>query len=507
MKGIKGRFLALAVGAALLLSAATATMAAQVSADSLKSDIASFLDERAGEFASVADAIWSYAELGFQEFKSSEALIKLFEKYGFSIEKNVSGIPTAFIATWGSGSPVIGFTGEYDALPGLSQKTVPQKEPVVAGAPGHGCGHNILGTTGAAGAIALKAAMEKSGAAGTVKFFGCPAEESGSAKIYMVRDGIFDGVDVVLDNHPGNKYDVAYGIHNSAIIGVKVRFFGKTAHAGSAPWDGVSALDAAQIMGTAIEYAREHLNVGYRIHYVILQGGDWPNIVPDKVEVAAFIRNNDEMLMKTYEKFENCVKAGAIASGCTYEIETMMGMHQKHINEALAKTMYDNAKLFGLPKWSDEEQVYAKEIQKNMGISQDGMPNDIELVPQPPVFTGGGSTDIAEISMVCPLATLGAPGWPKGVPGHSWGVVASVGTSIGHKALVTGAKVLAATGADILTDPAKLEKIKAEFGEESKKYPYKSYIPDDMKPPLDLFKDEMPKWRPLMEPYYKEPKI
>ncbi|MBC7078533.1 MAG: amidohydrolase, partial [Synergistales bacterium] len=267
MKGIKGRFLALAVGAALFLSAATATMAAQVSADSLKSDIASFLDERAGEFASVADAIWSYAELGFQEFKSSEALIKLFEKYGFSIEKNVSGIPTAFIATWGSGSPVIGFTGEYDALPGLSQKTVPQKEPVVAGAPGHGCGHNILGTTGAAGAIALKAAMEKSGAAGTVKFFGCPAEESGSAKIYMVRDGIFDGVDVVLDNHPGNKYDVAYGIHNSAIIGVKVRFFGKTAHAGSAPWDGVSALDAAQIMGTAIEYAREHLNVGHRIHY------------------------------------------------------------------------------------------------------------------------------------------------------------------------------------------------------------------------------------------------
>lgn len=470
----------------------------------IKQDAAYFLDKHAGEFASISDAIWSYAELGFQEFKSSEVLTKILKKYGFDVKLGVTGMPTAIVASWGSGHPAIGFLGEYDALQGLSQKPLSHKEPVLEGAPGHGCGHNILGATGMAGAIALKNVMEKHGLKGTVKFFGCPAEEAGSGKIFMVAEGLFDGIDTVLDNHPGSSLSTSYGTRSSALISAKVTFSGKTSHAGGAPWLGVSALDAANIMGTALEYLREHIHFSNRIHYVILEGGGWANVVPDKVVIQAMVRGSDDRLLDTYQKFLNCAKAGAIATGCTYEVEILEASHQRHSSEVLARLLYENMKTVGLPEWTVKEQQFAKEIQKNMGVDPIGMPDEMKLAPPPEVFTGGGSSDTGDVSLVAPFVSLTTPCHVKGTGGHSWGIVATGCTSIAHKGLIAGAKMLAFTGIDVLTKPEELEKIRTEFGEMILKYPYVRYVPEDFKPVLEMFKEEMAKWRPLMEPYYIE---
>lgn len=472
----------------------------------IKKDIAAFIGKHAKEFTSVADAIWSYAELGFQEVKSSKAMKQLLEKNGFKIETGVAGMPTAIVATWGTGSPVIGFSGEYDALPGLSQKPVSHKEPVVEGAPGHGCGHNLLGVTGASSAIALKYVMEKYNLPGTIKYFGSPAEESGSSKIFMARSGIYDGTDVVLDNHPGNKFQVKSGVSTSALMLLRITYTGNSAHAASAPWDGTSALDAANIMGVSVEFIREHLYFTNRIHYTIQEGGAWPNIVPDKAVIMAYIRDTDDRLPQTFEKFKNCVKAGAIATGCSYDLQVIKAYHQKHSNDTLAKMIYENMKKIGAPDWSRAEQKYAKEIQKGMGKEQTGLPVEPKFTPPPAVFTGGGSTDVGEISLVAPVATLKTPCWPIKVPAHSWGTVAVGSTSIGHKGMLTGAEILASTAVDLIAQPEQLEKVKAEFKELSEKIPYKSYVPDDVGPALDLFDNEMAKWRPLMEPHYIVPK-
>ncbi|MBA7537650.1 p-aminobenzoyl-glutamate hydrolase subunit B [subsurface metagenome] len=475
-----------------------------IDVDEAKQGIATFLDTNAGDFTSTSDAIWSYAELGFQEFKSSEAIKNLLEKYGFDVELGVAGMPTAIVASWGSGSPVVGFIGEYDALPGLSQKAVSHKEPVLEGAPGHGCGHNIYGATGAAGAIALKNAMEEYGLKGTVKFFGSPAEEAGSGKVYMVREGLFDGVDAVLTSHPGSSFRTSYGVSGSALLGIIVTYHGKSVHAGSAPWEGISALDAANIMGISMEFLREHLKWSYRMHYIIQEGGTWPNIVPDKAKVILYVRDNDERIMDTYKKFLRCVEAGAIATGCTYDLEFFEGTHQKIPNEALAKLIFKNMKLVGLPEWTAEEQAYAKEVQKNAGIEEAGLPDTISIRVAPDVCTGGGSSDEGDVSIAVPLAGLSTPCKPKGVPGHSWGVVATGCTSIAHKGLIAGAKAIACTGLDILTDPKVLKEIKDEFDEMHLKIPPYECLTPELDPTLELATAEMARWRSLMEPYYTE---
>ena len=472
--------------------------------DEIKREAMQFLDGHAREFAALSDAIWSYAELGFQEYRSSNLLAYALKRQGFKVELGVAGIPTAITASWGSGKPVIGITGEYDALPSLSQMSVSHKEPVVEGAPGHGCGHNVLGTTGVASAIALKHVMELYDLKGTVRFFGCPAEESGSAKIFMVRKGMLDDVDVVLDNHPSNGFSVDYGVNSNALFCVRVTYYGKAAHAAGAPWMGVSALDAVELMTEGINLLREHLRVTHRIHYVILEGGAWPNIVPDKSVVMCYVRDTDERIKDTYQKVLNCVEAGAIGTGCEYEVELIKAYHQKHSNEVLARVIHENMKLVGLPKWTKEEQDFAKRIQKNMELEPKGLPKEIRLMEPQEIFTGGGSTDVGEISLVAPVATVRTPCWALGVPGHSWGIVATGATDIAHKGLLAGAKTITCTSIDLLTKPEELRKIKDEFEEMSDGYPYECYMPKDAKPALDLFEEEMKRWRPLMEEYYKE---
>jgi aminobenzoyl-glutamate utilization protein B len=390
-----------------------------------------YLEQNAERFYTMADSIWAYAELGCQEYWSSALLADALEKEGFSVERGVAGMPTAFVASCGEGSPVIGFLAEFDALPGLSQKAgVSRREPVIDGSPGHGCGHNTMGTAAVAAAIATKRAMEESNIEGTIKVFGAPAEESLSGKIYMVRDGLFDGVDAVLDNHAGSSMGTEHGTGGTAVIGFNVTFYGKTAHAAAAPWQGRSALDAVELMDVAVNFLREHMEPDARIHYVITEGGEAPNIVPEKASVYYFVRAQDENVQALYDRVLKCAEGAAIATECTYETEIVTVMHQKFSNRALADVIQNNIELVGMPQWSDEEMEFARRIQREMGANETGLKNEPEEIKE--ASPTGWSTDVGDVSLVVPTATLTFPVCAPGSPLHHWSVVAATPTE--HRA-------------------------------------------------------------------------
>ena len=349
------------------------------------------------KFGTISDDIWGYAELGMQEFKSSALLIKTLEEEGFSVETGVAGMPTCFVASWGSGKPVIGILGEFDALPMISQKALTFTQlPLVDGAPGHGCGHNMMGTSGAAAAIAVKKSMEKNNLSGTIKFFGSPAEETVISRPYMVRAGVFKEVDAVIDNHASGEMTTSYGVNGNAVMSVVFSFKGKTAHAAGAPWSGRSALDGVELMNVASNYLREHLFYTYRLHYVVTEGGEAPNVVPDKASVWYYIRNTDDRLEEMYNRVLDCAKGAALASGTTLDtVVVLTAVHQRHSNKLMAETIQRNIELIGLPKWSEEEQTFAKNLQKELGAKETGYPVKIKPLEAPNVVqVGGGSSDV-----------------------------------------------------------------------------------------------------------------
>jgi aminobenzoyl-glutamate utilization protein B len=453
------------------------------------------------KFGAISDAIWGYAELGMQEFKSSAILIETLEKEGFKIETGVAGMPTCFVATWGSGKPVIGILGEFDALPMISQKALtPSQIPVVDGAPGHGCGHNMMGTAGIAAAIAVKKSMELNKLPGTIKFFGSPAEETVISRPYMVREGVFKDVDAVIDNHASSDLSTSYGVNGNAVMSVVFSFKGKTAHAAGSPWSGRSALDGVELMNVASNYLREHLFYTYRLHYVVTEGGEAPNVVPDKASVWYYIRNTDERLDEMYKRVLDCAKGAAIASGTTLDtVVVLTAVHQRHSNKGMAETIQRNIELVGLPKWTEKEQNFAKSLQKELGAKEDGFPVKIKTLEQPSgIQVGGGSSDVGEVTLIAPTATLNFPGGVPGEIGHHWSTVTSGYGSAAWKGLNTGAKVMAASALDLLTNPKLLADIKKEFEEYSKDHPYKSFLPDGAKPPLNLNKQLMDKYRDAM---------
>jgi aminobenzoyl-glutamate utilization protein B len=453
------------------------------------------------KYGVISDAIWNYAELGMQEFKSSALLIKTLEDEGFIIKKDVAGMPTCFVASWGSGKPVIGILGEFDALPGLSQKAnSPVKIPVVPGAPGHGCGHNMMGTAGVAAAIAVKKSMEKYGLQGTVKFFGSPAEETLISRPYMVRDGVFRDIDAVIDNHASSGLSTSYGVSGNAVISVVFSFKGKTAHAASAPWAGISALDGVELMNVAVNYLREHLFYTARMHYVIKEGGEAPNVVPDKASVWYYVRNTDERLLETYKRVLDCAKGAAISSGAELDTVTVLtAIHQRHSNKNLAQIIQQNIELVGMPEWTDQEQLFAKSLQKELGEKETGYPSKIQPLKDPSSGElDGSSTDVGEVSMIAPTATVLFPGEVPGSIAHHWSVVTCNFGPTAWKGLNTGAKVIAATAIDLFTNPKLLDGIKKEFEEQSKEHPYKSFLPEGAMPPLELNKVLMDKYRDAM---------
>jgi len=453
------------------------------------------------KYGIISDAIWNYAELGMQEFKSSAILIKTLEEEGFKVEKGVAGMPTCFVASWGNGKPVIGILGEFDALPGLSQKALsPLQIPVVDGAPGHGCGHNMMGAAGIAAAIAVKKSMEQNNLQGTIKFFGSPAEETVISRPYMVREGVFKDVDAVIDNHASSDLSTSYGVNGNAVMSVVFSFKGKTAHAASAPWAGKSALDGVEIMNIASNYLREHLFYTYRLHYVITEGGEAPNVVPDRASVWYYIRNTDDRLEEMYKRVLDCAKGAALASGTTLDTVTVLtAVHQRHSNKGMAETIQRNIELVGMPDWTEQEQIFAKSLQKELGEKETGYPIKIKPLHQPSdVQVGGGSSDVGEVTLIAPTATLNFPGGVPGEIGHHWSSVASNYGTAAWKGLNKGAKVMAATALDLLTKPKLLDDIKSEFAMYSKDHPYKSFLPEGAKPPLNLNKELMDKYRDAM---------
>jgi aminobenzoyl-glutamate utilization protein B len=450
------------------------------------------------KFGHIADSIWSFAELGMQEFRSSSILIRALEREGFSVEKNVAGIPTCFVATWGSGKPVIGILGEFDALPMISQKPLtPYQSPLIKGGPGHGCGHNTMGTAGIAAAIAVKRSMEQNNIRGTIKFFGSPAEETVISRPYMVRAGVFRDIDAVIDNHAATNFGTGYGVNGNAVISAIFTFKGKTAHSAGAPWSGRSALDGVELMDVATNFLREHLFYTYRMHYVITEGGEAPNVVPDKASVWYYIRNTDERIEDMYKRVVDCAKGAAIATGTTLDTITILtGVHQRHGNKGMAETIQRNIELVGLPEWTDNENAFAKALQKELKEKETGYPTEIKGLQKPATQqVGGGSSDVGEVTLIAPCATLNFPGGVPGMIAHHWSTVTSFYGSAAWKGLNAGAKVMAGTALDLMTKPKLLEEIKNEFIEYSKTHPYKSFLPEGAQPPLNLNRELMEKFR------------
>jgi len=463
-----------------------------------------WIEENKDRIIEISDKIWEYAEIGLKEFKSSKLLASELEKHGFKVEMGVAGMPTAFVASWGEGKPVIGIMGEYDALPGLSQKVVPWKEPLKPGAPGHGCGHNIHGTSGMAAAIAAKKAMETLGIKGTIKFFGCPAEENFSGKVFMVRDGVFNGIDAVVSHHPGTMNAVTLK-STLANYSVKFHFYGKASHAAGSPEEGRSALDAVELMNIAVNYLREHIIQDARIHYVIEKGGTQPNIVPDYARSWYLIRAPErDQLDEIYQRILKIAQGAALMTETTHKVEFIKGVSNKIPNRVISELIVKNMREIGTPKYDEKDLEFARKIAETIskeakirGLRKSGRPDWEQLVDKliddtiPDPWGEGevsyGSTDVADVSWIAPTVEFSTAAWVLGTPGHSWQAVAQSGSSLGHKSLIFAAKVMAATVIDLLTKPEILNAAKEEHKKRLRGRKYKSPLPPDLKPPLDIW--------------------
>lgn len=450
-----------------------------------KQEAISWTDAHAREFENAAKAIHDWAEISLTEYRSSKLLADMLEKNGFTMERGVADMPTAFVATFGSGKPVIGILAEYDALPGLSQKSaLAVKEPMVPGAPGHGCGHSLLGSAGVEAAIAMKMVMEKHKITGTVKLFGCPAEETLLGKIYMAKAGVFNGLDVCLNWHPSSENKVDMG-SNRAMNSFEVSFYGKTAHASGDPWDGRSALDAVELMDTGVNFLREHVKETVRIHYVIPDGGKAPNIVPDYARVWYFVRDaNRKGVEEVYARVMDCAKGAALMTDTTMEVKMISGAYNYLSNRAVSEVVQKNLETIGAPQYTPEELAYARAMQKTLGAEEKGMNTKIAPLEDTKEVSGG-STDVSDVSWLVPTnGEMGIACIPEGSPGHSWAVASSSGASVGFKGMQVAAKVLATSGIDLLLTPAAVEKAQKEFAEKTKDFTYKNAIPDGQKPPV-----------------------
>jgi aminobenzoyl-glutamate utilization protein B len=364
----------------------------------------------------------------------------------------------------------------------------------------------MMGTAAIAAAIAVKRSMQENNITGTIKFFGSPAEETVISRPYMVRAGLFRDVDAVIDNHASSDLATGYGVNGNALISAVFTFKGVTAHSAGAPWDAKSALDGVELMNIATNYLREHLFYTYRMHYVVTEGGEAPNVVPDRASVWYYVRNTDERLEAMYQRVLDCANGAALASGTKIDtIRILTGIHQRHSNKGVAEAIQRNIELIGMPEWTEQENEYAKALQKELGKDQTGFPLKFKtLKPPSDVQVGGGSSDVGDVTLVAPTATLNFPGEVPGAVGHHWSMVSCNFGSAAWKGLNTGAKVMAATALDLMTKPQVLSEIRKEFEEYSKKHPYKSFLPEGAKPPLDLNRELMEKYRDEMAKFGRE---
>lgn len=441
----------------------------------IKSDIQQSIDSKKESLVKISDAIWEAAETSLEEYTSSKLLMDYARENGFEVTENVAEIPTAFMAKYGSGKPVIGILGEFDANAGISQKRIPRKEARIEGGAGHGCGHNLFGTASLGAAVAIKEQIEKGTLQGTVIFYGTPAEETIFAKVWMVRAGVFDQLDVCMDWHPGDT--VVSGTETSkALVDFRVMFDGETSHASADPWNGRSAVDALELYTTGLNYYREHILPTSRIHYQIEKAGNVVNVVPDKAQIWTRLRENSvEKVDVMYERALDIAKAAALMTGTTYETKLISGIYEILVNRTGAEIMQKNLEALGDIRYTAEEVDYANAILKEAGKPQIGIDGAVKPL-QETLPAQGGSTDVGDVSQVVPTVRMSATVAAKDGPWHSWAVVACTGMSIGHKGMVYAAKALSMTMADLYKNPKLLEAVKEDYRKNKKPGKYKPRI-------------------------------
>lgn len=425
----------------------------------------------------ISDQIWALAETAFEETQSAKILADYAEKQGFKVDRGVAGMPTAFVATYGSGSPVISVLGEFDALPGLSQKTEPTKNPLNEGQPGHGCGHNMFGAASLGAAIAIKEQIEAGTIKGTVKFMGTPSEEKFFGKIWMVREGIWDDVDVNVSWHPSAqiKADVQSSL---ALVDFKIEFFGQAAHASADPWNGRSASDALELYTTGVNYYREHVKPTVRMHYHIQDGGQVVNVVPDYARLWMRVRDTKrEGMMPVYERVQEMAEGAAIMANVDYKVSLISGIYEVLVNRTGGAAMQKNLELLGPIKYTSEEVAFGKKIQEVTGKPQVGMDSAIKPLEATKEHPGGGSTDVGDVSWNVANINLGVTTAPKDTPWHSWAVVACGGMSIGHKGMTYASKAMGMTMLDLFENPQLVKEVKAEYKERKGDAVYEAIVP------------------------------
>jgi aminobenzoyl-glutamate utilization protein B len=453
--------------------------------DALKEQAKADIQTKYTEYKDIALQIWNYAEVGYKEVKSSALLQKTLSDNGFTVQAGVAEIPTAFVATYGSGSPVIGILAEFDALPGLAQEAVPEKKSIEGKAAGHGCGHHLFGTASVAAGIELKKLIEAKKISGTIKVYGCPAEEGGSGKVYMVRAGLFDGVDAVIHWHPGNDNGVTM---TSALANksAKFRFYGLSAHAAASPEKGRSALDAVEAMDNMVNMMREHVPQETRIHYVITNGGKAPNVVPDFAEVYYYVRHpKREDVVSIFDRVEKAAEGAALGTGTKMDFEIIGGTHDLLLNKTLAEVMQKDLESVGGVTYTPEEMEFAKKLQTSFVSKAPPIENAGIIKPlKAEEDAGGGSTDVGDVSYTVPTVGLRTATWVSGTPAHSWQAVACGGTEIGTKGMIVAAKTMALTAIDLFTTPDIIAKAKEEFKKDIGDYKYKALL-GDRKPALN----------------------
>lgn len=440
------------------------------------------IDSHSPELIRLSDDIWSYAETALKEYKSSKTLADYAESKGFRVTRGVAGMPTAFVAEYGSGKPIIGILGEYDALPGISQKAQVEKEPLEPGAAGHGCGHNMFGAASLGSALAIKELMEQGKLKGTIRFYGTPAEESVGGKIYMTRDGLFSDLDVCLDWHPDSE--IAAGTQSSqALIDFVVEFKGKAAHAAYDPWNGRSATDGMELFLAGVNMLREHVKPSVRMHYVIQQGGDVPNVVPEYAKVWMWVRDSRRAgVDEVFARVQDIAKGAGLMAGVETSVRIQTGDYELLVNRAGAEVMQKNLDLLGAITYTADEIAFAKKLQQTSGAEPTGLDGHVkplrETLEDPP----GGSSDVGDVSWNVPEISLVVTTAPAKAPWHSWVVVACGGMSIGHKGMLYASKAMALTMVDLFENEALRQKIRAEFEQRKGGQVYKAYIPDGPPP-------------------------
>ena len=470
--------------------AATLVAASSLHAQAPKTDaILASLDARSAHYSGIAKQIWGFAELGYLETRSSALLQSELSQAGFRMKSGLAGIPTAFTAEYGSGKPVIAILGEFDALPGLSQDTIPTLHPLVAGAPGHGCGHNLLGSASMASAIAVKEWMIANKIAGTLRFYGTPAEEGGGGKVYLLRDGFMSDVDAVVTWHPSDQNDIAASSTTANVSG-KFRFHGISAHAAAAPQQGRSALDAVEIMDVMTNFMREHVPQETRIHYVITNGGKAPNVVPDFAEVYYTVRHNDMRVVNdVWDRVVNAAKGAALGTGTTFDVEIVNSVYNRLVNETLSKVGQRALERVGGYSYTPAELAWAEQLQKSLANSALPLASVKSVKPldftTPPAFS---STDVGDVSWNIPTVEVLSATYVPGTPAHSWQAAATAGMSIGSKGMMVAAKTMALTAAELFTSPATIAQAKAELVRtRGADFKYASRV-GSQKPPLDYRK-------------------